>query len=164
MIVIDEVRCTGCGICLTACPQEAIVLEADRAEIKQELCTDCGVCLNVCPEEAIEERKPVPTAMEPAQAAPLEHAPAAVRVQQPEVLPAPRTSKAPARVASALAGVAPVAVDLLARLAERWLERGGRRSEALPRGPGQPRRDVAGGGFGARGGGRRRRRRGEGRR
>lgn len=159
MIVIDEARCNGCGICLTACPQEAIVLEANRAEIKQELCTNCGVCLHVCPEEAIEERKLVPTAMEPAQAAPVEHAPAAVRFQQPEVLAAPRRSEAPGRVASALAGVAPVAVDLLARLAERWLERGGRRSEALLRGPGQLRRDVAGGGFGARGGGRRRRRR-----
>ena len=54
MIVIDEARCNGCGICLTACPQEAIVLEANRAEIKQELCTDCGVSLYVCPEEAIE--------------------------------------------------------------------------------------------------------------
>lgn len=164
MIVIDEVRCTGCGICLTACPQEAIVLKAGRAEIRQELCTDCGVCLSVCPEEAIEERKPVPTAMEPAQAAPVEHAPAAVRVRQPEVLPAPRATEAPSRAASALAGVAPVAVDLLARLAERWLERGGRRSEALLRGPGQPRRDGAGGGLGGQGGGRRRRRRGRGRR
>lgn len=163
MIVIDEARCNGCGICLTACPQEAIVLEANRAEIKQELCTDCGVCLSVCPEEAIEERKPAPTAVELAQATPVEHAPAAVRVQQPEVLTAPRRSEVPARVASALAGVAPVAVDLFARLAERWLERGGRRSEALLRAPGQRRGDGAGG-FGARDGGRRRRRRGGGQR
>ncbi len=50
---VDEVLCTGCGVCVEACPVEAIHLEEGRARITQELCADCGACAAVCPEEAI---------------------------------------------------------------------------------------------------------------
>jgi NADH-quinone oxidoreductase subunit F len=74
-------KCQGCGICLRACPVEAI--KGDRRMIHiidQERCTKCGTCLNVCPErfgsvtrvsgveiEPIEELVPV-TAAPPGKA------------------------------------------------------------------------------------------------
>jgi Fe-S-cluster-containing hydrogenase component 2 len=161
MIVVDEARCTGCGVCLISCPQEAITLKAERAEIEQELCTDCGVCLSACPEDAIQQTEPAPAtrpspgrperepvvALSPARAerAPTRPRPLEVVRASPSAL-----EKRRAVVASA-AAVGPIALDLLARLAERWLRRGGpsgRTAEPL---------SVAGRGPG---GGRRRRRRG----
>ena len=50
---IDENLCTGCGICLDACPQGAISLEGFTARIDPELCTDCARCVDVCVTEAI---------------------------------------------------------------------------------------------------------------
>jgi len=50
--IVDEQRCTGCGICEDGCPQEAITVE-DVARVDAELCTECGVCVDECPNEAI---------------------------------------------------------------------------------------------------------------
>jgi len=49
---IDPERCTGCGICVEVCPQEAIKVY-DIAEVDGEKCTDCGTCVEECPNEAI---------------------------------------------------------------------------------------------------------------
>ncbi len=49
---IDKEKCTGCGICVDACPQEAISLK-DIAETDAEKCTDCGTCVEECPNDAI---------------------------------------------------------------------------------------------------------------
>ena len=44
-------KCEGCGICLRACPVEAISGGKRMVHIiDQEKCTKCGTCLNVCPE------------------------------------------------------------------------------------------------------------------
>jgi len=47
-------KCTGCGACLKACPQEAISGEKKKAHtINQEKCIKCGICMDTCKFEAI---------------------------------------------------------------------------------------------------------------
>jgi NAD-dependent dihydropyrimidine dehydrogenase PreA subunit len=156
MITIDEVRCTGCGVCLSLCPQEAIVLEAAKAEIRPELCIGCGVCMSACPERAIQdvdlalaaqpspgrlEREPVLTALPSrVEPAPTKHRPVKIVHAPPLVL-----EGRPAVAAAAMA-LGPFAIDLLGRLAERWVTRSGlpdRRApgrECVSCGPGDRRR------------------------
>ncbi len=50
--IIDEDKCTACGICEDACPQDAITVD-DIARVNADLCTDCGICVDECPNEAI---------------------------------------------------------------------------------------------------------------
>lgn len=51
---IDEERCTGCGVCLRACPADAISGEKKQIHtIDETLCTACGSCMEVCKFEAI---------------------------------------------------------------------------------------------------------------
>jgi 2-oxoglutarate ferredoxin oxidoreductase subunit delta len=61
-IVVNELYCKGCEMCAEACPQDVIILAADRitakgyhpAELKaDDGCTGCGICAVVCPEAAI---------------------------------------------------------------------------------------------------------------
>lgn len=45
--------CTGCGACVTACPQNIIVLDADgrpALTFDARECTFCGACAEACPE------------------------------------------------------------------------------------------------------------------
>lgn len=55
---IDEVKCTGCGECLAACPFDAISMHArggkNLAIINSSVCKGCGMCTPVCPEDAID--------------------------------------------------------------------------------------------------------------
>ena len=53
MIYVDIERCTGCGICIDACPQHAIAINNALASINEELCIECGACANICPTGAI---------------------------------------------------------------------------------------------------------------
>jgi NAD-dependent dihydropyrimidine dehydrogenase PreA subunit len=157
MITIDETRCTGCGVCLSLCPQEAILLEAARAEIRQELCIGCGICISGCPERAVQDVdlapvvQPSPARIEREQAltvlppggveqAPTRHRPAATVHKSPLVL-----ESRPA-VAAAAVALGPFAIEFLGRLADRWFTRsgfpdrttGGR--DSISRRPGQRRR------------------------
>ena len=51
---IDEEKCTGCGVCLKECPQEAISGEKKKPHtIDQSKCIRCGLCRDSCKFEAI---------------------------------------------------------------------------------------------------------------
>jgi len=58
--VVDQDRCTHCGLCSKACRYGAIACVGRQTLIFTELCHSCGGCLLVCPEEAIHEAsKPI---------------------------------------------------------------------------------------------------------
>jgi dihydroorotate dehydrogenase (NAD+) catalytic subunit len=52
--VIDEEKCTDCGICETACVYGAISTNG-RLAIDKQLCTGCGLCVTVCPTGALKQ-------------------------------------------------------------------------------------------------------------
>ncbi len=46
-------ECTGCGLCVEACPIEAIEMRGDVAWIDPDICDGDGICIPACPEAAI---------------------------------------------------------------------------------------------------------------
>jgi len=60
MVFIDKEKCTGCGLCVTDCPTEALVIhpngEKDSYQLlfRQEACNACGVCETSCPEHCLQ--------------------------------------------------------------------------------------------------------------
>lgn len=60
IIVIDEAKCIGCGICANACHEGAIGMVDGKAKLlRDDYCDGLGNCLPVCPTKAItfEERE-----------------------------------------------------------------------------------------------------------
>ncbi|MCL1836895.1 MAG: 4Fe-4S binding protein [Treponema sp.] len=54
IIRIDESKCTGCGMCVTACHEGAIGMVDGKAKLlRDDYCDGLGNCLPVCPAEAI---------------------------------------------------------------------------------------------------------------
>ncbi len=58
IIVIDEENCTGCGECITACPEGALQLfdtpGGPKARVvKESFCDGLGACIGDCPEDAL---------------------------------------------------------------------------------------------------------------
>ncbi len=76
-LILNSEVCTGCGVCVDACPEEAIVLGlvgavrrgavdyAAPVDIDEQKCVYCGVCVIMCPFNALthkvdgEERLPI---------------------------------------------------------------------------------------------------------
>jgi 4Fe-4S ferredoxin len=76
-LILNAETCTGCGICVDACPEEAISLGlvgavrrgavdyAEPVNIDEQKCSYCGVCVIMCPFNALtlqidgEERLPI---------------------------------------------------------------------------------------------------------
>ncbi len=53
MIYVNDALCTGCGVCVDVCPNDAIQVVNDLAHIDQDLCQECESCLDACPPGAI---------------------------------------------------------------------------------------------------------------
>jgi len=54
--VTDPARCTGHEACLTACPFDARTLRDGKAQLVST-CFGCGLCVDACPEQAIVMRE-----------------------------------------------------------------------------------------------------------
>ena len=60
-VVVSELYCKGCELCVGACPQGSLGLSAKTINAKgyhpavllNDHCTGCAVCAVVCPEAAI---------------------------------------------------------------------------------------------------------------
>ena len=61
-IIVDELYCKGCGLCVAVCPQQIIQLDPEKLTSKgyhpamltdQSRCTACTFCALICPEVAI---------------------------------------------------------------------------------------------------------------
>ena len=49
----DVDGCDGCGLCVEACPIDAVKVTEDTARVDLEWCIGCGVCASSCPNDAI---------------------------------------------------------------------------------------------------------------
>ncbi len=62
-VVIDEMRCKGCTLCTTACPQHVLVMDNEHLTSRgyhpatylaaEARCTGCGLCAVMCPDVCI---------------------------------------------------------------------------------------------------------------
>lgn len=82
---VDEVRCTGCGLCTDVCPTGAISVVDGVARVEQSLCQECEACLSACPNGALLALQ------EPARA----EKPAPVRAPAPSPIPVRPVAPAP---------------------------------------------------------------------
>ncbi len=60
VIKIDEDRCDGCGLCISACPERALhIIDGKAKLIRESFCGGLGTCIERCPLDAlvIEERE-----------------------------------------------------------------------------------------------------------
>jgi electron transfer flavoprotein alpha subunit len=53
-LIINSKKCIGCGICVQACPVDALEIVDGIVKVDQEKCIKCGKCVRVCPTSAIE--------------------------------------------------------------------------------------------------------------
>jgi heterodisulfide reductase subunit A len=51
---VNEELCSGCFICVSMCPFNAIVAEEKSVKVIEALCKGCGACAAACPTKAIE--------------------------------------------------------------------------------------------------------------
>jgi 2-oxoacid:acceptor oxidoreductase delta subunit (pyruvate/2-ketoisovalerate family) len=57
--IVHEDLCSGCNICVSLCPYDAIEKnEKGVAQVAENLCKGCGICISRCPENAITMEHP----------------------------------------------------------------------------------------------------------
>ena len=65
-VVVDEMRCLGCGYCAVFCARQCITISEDKISprgfmlpvlTEPEKCNACGICGWLCPHSALEVRK-----------------------------------------------------------------------------------------------------------
>ena len=55
VILVDEKRCKGCGICIALCPKQVLALKKQKCRVEHlEVCIGCDLCQLRCPDFAIE--------------------------------------------------------------------------------------------------------------
>lgn len=53
-VLIDKEKCTGCGACVSICPNNILYLDDDKCNVTDETkCDKSRGCENVCPTGAI---------------------------------------------------------------------------------------------------------------
>lgn len=52
MVVVDEKKCVGCGICACICPVSALD-GWGTIKLNREVCTECLDCTKACPVDAL---------------------------------------------------------------------------------------------------------------
>lgn len=51
---IDTDECSGCGICVDACPEGVLdIVGSTAAVVNEDSCIECGECAEECPMGAI---------------------------------------------------------------------------------------------------------------
>ncbi len=56
MVMVDEGKCVGCGVCTHFCPVEALQ-SWGVIQINREKCLDCLDCVGACPVDALEVKE-----------------------------------------------------------------------------------------------------------
>ena len=51
--VVDESKCSGCGICALFCPPQCMIETGDYYAPNLDFCKGCGICARECPRKAI---------------------------------------------------------------------------------------------------------------
>jgi len=55
---INSTECTGCGICVKACPVFTLAMQEEKAVVERgDWCIECGHCGAVCPVDAVVQKK-----------------------------------------------------------------------------------------------------------
>ena len=54
-VSVDTEKCTGCGLCVSVCPAQAISIIQNKAFIDQNKCAECLRCMDECPTNAIHQ-------------------------------------------------------------------------------------------------------------
>jgi ferredoxin len=53
VIVVDEDKCIGCGLCVKICHEHCITLVDEIAHVDHDLCSTCTQCIAMCPQQAL---------------------------------------------------------------------------------------------------------------
>lgn len=55
-VIRNEEKCTHCGVCITSCPTDALVVDSSTRKVNfyNDKCMACELCVKVCPYQAME--------------------------------------------------------------------------------------------------------------